>query len=125
MPVRMIGVPLCRLGGTTSICKASVSTGGTPQSASGLTPQRCGEAACAWPPRLPRLENQTKRNGTKLKLLPAGLKLNAVQDSCGFKSRRREQPIACPIWPCGPLDFQLVLVHHAEVPFAHHFMVHG
>ena len=21
------------------------------------TPQRCGEAACAWPPRLPRLEN--------------------------------------------------------------------
>ena len=57
--------------------------------------------------------------------LPAGLKLNAAQDSFGFKSRRREQPITCPIWPCGPLDFQLVLVHHAEVPFAHHFMVHG
>ena len=53
-----------RLGGTTSICKASVSMGGTPQSASGGTP--CAQRVAAHP-----VPNATALRGGRVRVAPA------------------------------------------------------
>ena len=56
--------PTHRLGGTTGISKASVSTGGTPQSASGGTP--CAQRVAADP-----VPNATALRGGRVRVAPA------------------------------------------------------